>query len=45
MPDLNAKLRAYIESWNKRAHPFVWTKTAEDILKKADRPTTLNPRH
>ena len=45
VPDLNAKLRAYIEGWNKRAHPFVWTKTAEDILKKANRSTTSNPRH
>ena len=27
------------------AHPFVWTKTAEEILKKANRPTTSNPRH
>jgi transposase len=45
VPDLNAKLRAYIDGWNKRAHPFVWTKTAEDILKKANRPTTSNPRH
>ena len=45
VPDLNAKLRAYIEGWNKRAHPFVWTKTAEHILKKANRPTTSNPRH
>lgn len=45
VPDLNAKLRAYIEGWNQRAHPFVWTKTAEDILKKANRPTTSNPRH
>ncbi len=45
VPDLNAKLRTYIEGWNKRAHPFVWTKTAEDILKKANRPTTSNPRH
>lgn len=45
VPDLNAKLRAYIEGWNKRAHPFVWTKTAEDILKKANRPTTSNSRH
>jgi len=43
--DLNGKLRAYIEGWNKRAHPFVWTKTADDILKKANRPTTSNPRH
>ncbi|WGL51869.1 IS630 family transposase [Nocardioides sp. BP30] len=45
VPDLNAKRRAYIEGWNKRAHPFVWTKTAEAILKKANRPTTSNPRH
>lgn len=45
VPDLNTKLRTYIEGWNKRAHPFVWTKTAEDILKKANRPTTSNPRH
>ena len=28
--DLNGKLRAYIEGWNKRAHPFIWTKTADD---------------
>ena len=43
--DLNGKLRAYIEGWNKRAHPFVWTKTADQILAKANRPTTSNPRH
>lgn len=33
--DLNAKIRAFINGWNDRKHPFVWTKTAEDILKKA----------
>jgi hypothetical protein len=27
------------------AHPFVWIKTAEQILKKANRPTPSNPRH
>jgi hypothetical protein len=43
--DLNGKLRAYIEGWNKRAHPFIWTKTAAQILNKANRPTTSNPRH
>jgi hypothetical protein len=32
--DLNAKIRAYIEGWNDRAHPFVWTKTADQILKE-----------
>ena len=43
--DLNAKIRAFIDGWNDRAHPFVWTKTAEHILAKANRPTTSNPRH
>ncbi len=43
--DLNTKIRAFIEGWNDRSHPFVWTKTAEEILKKANRPTTSNPRH
>ncbi|MBF6070150.1 IS630 family transposase [Nocardia farcinica] len=33
--DLNAKIRAFINGWNDRKHPFVWTKTAEDILKKS----------
>ena len=32
--DLNAKIRAFIDGWNDRCHPFVWTKTADQILKK-----------
>ncbi len=43
--DLNAKIRAFIDGWHDRAHPFVWTKTADQILAKANRPTTSNPRH
>ncbi len=43
--DLNAKIRGFIDGWNDRAHPFVWTKTADQILAKANRPTTSNPRH
>ncbi len=35
--DLNAKIRAFINGWNDRCHPFVWTKTADQILKKANR--------
>jgi hypothetical protein len=31
--DLNTKIRAFIEGWNDRSHPFVWTKTAQEILK------------
>jgi hypothetical protein len=34
---LNAKIRASINGWNDRSHPFVWTKPAEEILAKADR--------
>jgi transposase len=43
--DLNAKIRAYIDGWNERAHPFVWTKTADQILKKANRQKTSNAGH
>jgi transposase len=43
--DLNAKIRAYIDGWNDRAHPFVWTKTADQILTKANRQKTSNAGH
>jgi transposase len=43
--ELNAKIRAFIDGWNDRSHPFVWTKTAEDILKKANRKQTSNAGH
>jgi len=43
--DLNAKIRAFIDGWNDRCHPFVWTKTADEILKKANRQTTSNTDH
>lgn len=43
--DLNAKIRAYIDGWNDRCHPFTWTKTAEDILKHAKRNETSNAGH
>jgi hypothetical protein len=35
--DLNTKIRAFIDGWNDRAHPFVWTKTTDQILAKAKR--------
>ena len=40
--DLNTKIRAFIDGWNDRAHPFVWTKTTDQILAKAKRPTTTH---
>ncbi len=43
--DLNAKIRAFIDGWNDRCHPFVWTKTADEILKKANRKTTSTTAH
>jgi transposase len=43
--ELNTKIRAYIDGWNDRAHPFVWTKTADQILKKANRQKTSNSGH
>ncbi len=43
--ELNAKIRAFIDGWNERCHPFVWTKTADEILKKADRKTTSATSH
>ena len=38
--DLNAKIRAFVDGWNDRCHPFVWTKPADQVLKKANRQTT-----
>jgi transposase len=43
--DLNHRIRAYIDGWNQRAHPFVWTKTAEQILAKANRQKTSDAAH
>ncbi len=43
--DLNAKIRAFIDAWNDRAHPFVWTKTADEILKKANPKKTSKTDH
>ena len=43
--DLNAKIRAFIDGWNDRCRPFVWTKTAEQILKKANRQASSNTAH
>jgi len=40
--DLNAKIRALIDGWNDRCHPFVWTNTADQILNKANPKQTSN---
>jgi transposase len=43
--ELNAKIRAYINGWNDRCHPFTWTKTADQILAKANRKKTSPAEH
>jgi transposase len=43
--DLIAAIEAFIDGWNERCHPFVWTKTADQILTKAHRKQTSNTRH
>ena len=43
--ELTRTIRTFITGWNKRAHPFVWTKTADEILKKANRQSTSNTDH
>ncbi|MFF0944859.1 IS630 family transposase [Kocuria sp. CPCC 205300] len=45
VPELNKKIRAFVTGWNNRCHPFVWTKTRTEILKKANRPTTSKTGH
>ena len=32
--DLMIKTRAFIDGWNRRKHPFIWTKTPDEILAK-----------
>jgi hypothetical protein len=43
--DLKEAIRVYIDGWNDRCQPFVWTKDAEAILAKASRKPTSLPGH
>jgi transposase len=43
--DLIAAIETFIDGWNERCEPFVWTKTADEILTKANRKKTSNTRH
>jgi transposase len=36
---------AFINGWNDRCHPFIWTKTAEQILPHTTRQPTSDARH
>jgi transposase len=43
--ELNTAIRAFIDSYNNRCNPFVWTKTADEILPRATRQPTSDARH
>jgi transposase len=43
--DLVAAIETFIDGWNERCEPFVWTKTADEILAKAHRKKTSNTQH
>ena len=36
--DLIGAIEIFIDGWNDRCEPFIWTKTADDILAKATQP-------
>jgi hypothetical protein len=37
VPDVIGAIRTFIDAYNQRCQPFTWTKTADQILTKADR--------
>jgi transposase len=43
--DLVSAIRTFIDAYNERCEPFLWTKTADDILSKAKRKTISDTRH
>ena len=43
--DLTAKIRQFINGWNPRSHPFIWTKTADSILDSIKRKQISTTRH
>jgi transposase len=43
--DLMIKIRAFITGWNQRKHPFIWTKTPDQILDKIKRKHTKLTSH
>ena len=39
--ELVTAIRAFIDGYNDRCHPFIWTKTADEILPRATRQTNF----
>jgi hypothetical protein len=45
VPDLIGAIRIFIDAYNERCEPFAWTKTADQILTKANRQKTSDTGH
>ena len=43
--ELQTAIRTYIDSYNKLATPFTWTKTANELLGKIKRKSINRTRH
>src|SRR3954468_1215221 len=43
--ELMIKIRAFINGWNDRCHPFIWTKPADQVLDKIKRKSNSLTRH
>jgi transposase len=43
--DLIGAIEAFIDGWNDRCEPFVWTRTADQIIGKINRKRTNGTRH
>jgi transposase len=43
--DLTRKIRKFVDGWNARSHPFTWTRTADEVLAKANRKKTSDAEH
>ena len=43
--DLIAKIRQFINGWNPRSHPFIWTKPADEILNRIKRKQISTTSH
>jgi len=37
VPDLQKAIADFLENWNLKPKPFIWTAKVEDIMKKIDR--------
>jgi hypothetical protein len=43
--ELTQAIRGFIDGWNQRCQPFVWTKDADTIIAKAHCKSTSGTRH